>query len=254
MELNQILAIFDREQRQEVTYPGEPREVTPEVVRLLSPHRRVSSLIYSELNESNADMIIRREVTYATGLGHNLSWKVYTHDQPPNLKQRLAAHGFAAQDLESVLVLDLQENGRPLMDEGLLSGVDMRRITGPETIGAVITIEEDVWDEDQSYLQDLAVELQTAPQGLSMYAAYVDGVPASAAWIRFHAGSQFASLWRWFHPRRVPWARPLHRPAGPACSGSCSAWCAFPDDRRQPHEPSDCRKTRVSVDHICPGL
>jgi GNAT superfamily N-acetyltransferase len=34
-----------------------------------------------------------------------------------------------------------------------------------------------------------------APDLLHVYVAYVDGIPASTAWIRFHPGSSFASLW-----------------------------------------------------------
>ena len=30
---------------------------------------------------------------------------------------------------------------------------------------------------------------------IQFYMAYADGVPACAAWIRFHPGTQFASLW-----------------------------------------------------------
>jgi GNAT superfamily N-acetyltransferase len=41
----------------------------------------------------------------------------------------------------------------------------------------------------------LANDLQHDPDHLSVYAAYIENAPASAAWIYFHQGSQFASLW-----------------------------------------------------------
>jgi predicted GNAT family acetyltransferase len=39
--------------------------------------------------------------------------------------------------------------------------------------------------------------LMHSPDSVSVYIAYVDGIPASAAWIDFHqlSGSQFAGLW-----------------------------------------------------------
>jgi hypothetical protein len=53
-----------------------------------------------------------------------------------------------------------------------------------------------VWHENFSAMTErLARDLQQTPDQLSVYVAYVDGVPASAAWIYFHTGSQFASLW-----------------------------------------------------------
>ena len=33
------------------------------------------------------------------------------------------------------------------------------------------------------------------PDLISIYCAYVDGTPVSTAWIRFHPGTHFASLW-----------------------------------------------------------
>jgi len=41
----------------------------------------------------------------------------------------------------------------------------------------------------------LAAELREDPESVVIYIAYCDDVPVSTAWVRFHAGSQFASLW-----------------------------------------------------------
>jgi GNAT superfamily N-acetyltransferase len=57
-------------------------------------------------------------------------------------------------------------------------------------------IEQAVWNEDFAQLvQNLGAELRHDPHQVSFHVAYADGRPASCAWIRYHRGSQFASLW-----------------------------------------------------------
>jgi hypothetical protein len=73
---------------------------------------------------------------------------------------------------------------------------NVQRITDPERVSDVVSIEGQVWNEDFSSLgQFLAEALRTYPDQMSLYVAYVDGQPASAAWIYFPKHSQFASLW-----------------------------------------------------------
>jgi hypothetical protein len=197
MNLEEIRAIFDCDQRRDVMFTGLRREVTPEVVRTVELRRSTVAILYSDLRSANADTIIQRELDYAAGLGCTLNWKLYSHDRPADLGPRLVAHHLQPDELEALLVLDLQA-APPILFEPVPApgaGYTLARITGPERIEDVIAVETEVWGEDHGWLRDLAEELQTAPAELSMYCAYVDGVPASTAWVRFTAGSQFASLW-----------------------------------------------------------
>jgi ribosomal protein S18 acetylase RimI-like enzyme len=53
-----------------------------------------------------------------------------------------------------------------------------------------------VWGEDLSWLMDeLRKELEHAPDDLRIHVAEVDGEIVCAAWVRFHTGTEFASLW-----------------------------------------------------------
>jgi predicted acetyltransferase len=59
-----------------------------------------------------------------------------------------------------------------------------------------MTVETVVWGEDMNWLGDrLRQQLEETPEYVSVYVGYVDGCPASSAWITFHKGSQFAGLW-----------------------------------------------------------
>ncbi len=197
MNIEKMLTLFDKEQRREVEFTGFAREATPEVVRLVDQQAAEgdSMVIYSRLTAANADGVIEAEIAYFEGIGHDFEWKVYDHDSPPNLKERLLAHGFEIGDAEALLVLDLAE-----APPALLAPIshDVRRITKPKELTDVVAVQREVWPEADfiPHLGErLAADLQANPGHLSIYVAYVNEVPACSAWITFHRESQFAGLW-----------------------------------------------------------
>jgi hypothetical protein len=194
----EILAIYDREARRDAVETDSQREATPEVVRAVIPHEQIIVIVYSDLNTANADAIIEREVARARDQGLRMSWKMYTHDRPADLHDRLVAHSFEAQDLEAVMALELAAAPAELLaqpPDRTETGIEIRRITGPENIADVIGLETAIWDTDHSWLTFIAEQMRDQPDTMSMYCAYVDGVAASAGWIRFPRSGRFASLW-----------------------------------------------------------
>ncbi|MBE7550414.1 MAG: GNAT family N-acetyltransferase [Anaerolineales bacterium] len=193
MNVEQILALFDQEQRRDVEFSDVRREVTPTVVRQVGLYHPESAIIYSSLTPDNVEAAIRAEIAYFDHLGHELEWKVYAHDTPSDLKDRLLTHGFEAEEPEALVVLDLESGPVALFQP---VSHDVRRITNPDNLGDLAVVHEGVWQEDFTILHErLAYDLQQNPEDIGVYAAYVDGLPVSSAWIYFHEGSQFASLW-----------------------------------------------------------
>lgn len=196
MNVDQILALYDKDQRREVTYFDVRREVTPHVVRLVSlleTDEPGGVIIYSRLNDANVEDVIREQIAYFEKIGHDFEWKVYDHDTPVDLKERLVAYGFECEEPEAIVALDLQHTP-PILLRPMTA--DVRRMVDLDGLDAVKSVEEEVWEEDLGSLtRRLARQLSQAPGHLSVYVAYVDGVPASAAWIVFHDQGQFASLW-----------------------------------------------------------
>jgi GNAT superfamily N-acetyltransferase len=201
MDKSRIIGLYDQDQRKDITYPRARREVTANVVRLV--HTRDNgegAVIHSQLDESNVEDVIREQVAYYEGLGQGFEWKVYDYDDPPDLKERLAAHGFEVEEPDAIMVLDLDE-----APEMLLRPVThtAKRITDPEDMGHVVEVENQVWGKDFADLgRNLAETLVDDPEWMSVYVAYVEDKPVSAAWIFFPAPgtpsgkkSQFASLW-----------------------------------------------------------
>jgi GNAT superfamily N-acetyltransferase len=198
LSVAQLLAIFDQEQRQEVRFFDARREVAPHVVRL-APLEGLEggggAVIYSCLSAENADAVIREQIAYFEARGCDFGWKAYDHDTPADLQARLVRHGFVAGDREAVVVLDLDEAPafmwRPVVHE-------VRRVAEPAGIADVMAVQEHVWEGEQlpTWLAEhLKEELRQGGENLTVYVAYVDGVPASAAWVRFHPPTRFASLW-----------------------------------------------------------
>lgn len=170
------------------------REVMPNVVRHIDASNVGEGIIsYSQLNEANADDSIREQVSYFENIGQNFEWKLYDYDQPSDLKERLESHGFIVEEAEAIMVLELEE-APEIFWQSVLH--DVQRITDPEKLSDVLTVQQQVWDEDFSSLGEyLGGTLRKYPDQMSVYVAYVNEQPVSAAWTYFPKRSQFASLW-----------------------------------------------------------
>jgi len=152
-----------------------------------------SMIVYSHLDSEQADEAIREQTAYFDSLGHTVEWKVYAHDTPADLHDRLLATGFESEDEEAIMVLDLDDTPQALLEAPSCS---IRRVHDSEALGEVIAVSDEVWHSDHASLgQRLAFQLRAAPDHLSVYVAYVDGVPAGTARIEFHENSTFASHW-----------------------------------------------------------
>ena len=192
MEISDWLALYDREQRRDVVYPDMLRQTLSHVVRYTRPAPGANFILFSDLAGADVDAVIREELEYFTSLHQPFEWKVYSHDHPADLKERLAAHGLIPDEPEAIMMLDLEQASSALLAP---VNAEVRPISQRQDLQDVITVLEEVWGGDFAWVWDrLGAHLQI-PGYLNVYVAYVGGVPASAAWIYFHPGSQFASLW-----------------------------------------------------------
>jgi hypothetical protein len=193
MDIQDILEIFDREQRREITYPGMRREETPNVIRMIPDKLQEGMIIYSQLPDKKIKQIIQQEIGYFSQLGIDFEWKAYRHDQPQGLNALLADLGFEVETPDSVMVYDLSESAG-VMDVDVLPGI--RRLTSSDEVERVLSVQKQVWDEELpnviSYLQ---LQMEQYPDLISIFAAYEGGLPVSSAWITYYPGSQFAGLW-----------------------------------------------------------
>ena len=198
---NNLLSLYDHDQRIAMIYPEARKEtfppdlppgMAPTLVRFIRPAPGMNMILYSRIDEANLDAVIAEQVGYFRPMGQPFEWIVYDQDTPAGLKERLAAHGFQCAEPEPVLVLDLQQ-APPLLLQPVTC--DVRQVSGPEGLEDVIKVMEQVYGGNFGWIrQRLGLHLQL-PGYLSVYIAYEDGQPACAGWIYFLPHSHFAGLW-----------------------------------------------------------
>jgi hypothetical protein len=155
MHKSQIIALYDQDQRKDVTYPDTRREVTATAVRHISISATgEGAIIYSRLDEANVEETIRQQVNYFESLSQPFEWKVYDYDRPADLKERLAAAGFIIEDAEAIMVLDLEAAPAILWQPVRYR---VQRIVDPAKIADVLSVERQVWQEDVSALGEYLI-------------------------------------------------------------------------------------------------
>lgn len=194
MTTNEIRALYDEYERKGADYPGYRRVETELTIRMVNDDEDGHNcLVYSSLGDGNADAAIDGELAYFRGLKRSFEWKLYSHDEPADLKARLAARGFSIGEDEAIMALELAELPPELAMANL---VDARRVTDEEGLAAYAALDALTWPDDhEKYMRELARNFREEPDRQSLWLAYIDGTPACAARIDFPPRSPFASLW-----------------------------------------------------------
>jgi hypothetical protein len=192
-DLDHVLRLYDREQREVVVYPDMRREAAPPVVRHVSRTGERGAVTFARLDEATADQAIGAQIAYFESIGQDFEWKLYEHDAPSDLRSRLESRGFVVEEPETIMVLDLESAA---WAAGEHPAGDVRRIVDAAGIDDVVALLAAVWGTDQASTgRRLTTEVREYPGVLSVYGSYERGMLASAAWINFHEGSRFVSLW-----------------------------------------------------------
>lgn len=113
-----MLAVFDDRMRKNAPpdAPGAYVERVGDVVRQTGPDAAWNGVLWSALDRSRVDEAIAEQVDHYTALGREFEWKLYGHDQPDDLADRLKAAGFVPEEPETLMVAriaDLPPAARP---------------------------------------------------------------------------------------------------------------------------------------------
>ena len=195
MDPHTILHLYDLEMRKDAA-PGLATIYQQPGLTFLTtrpPGPNAGWVIYTHLDPAVADQVIQSTIDFFKQNGGEFEWKVYEHDTPPDLKERLLARGFVSEDIEAVLALDLETVPPGFWEP---PSARVQRISDLEQLAEVTRIETEVWGEPFADLEAmLGAEMQATPDQISVYVAYAGGQPASSAWIRFYPQRQFAELY-----------------------------------------------------------
>jgi len=184
--------MFDQEQRIDIEYPNARKEVTDHIVRFIQPAPGMNLITFSNIDEHTADAVIDEQVAYFSQYDQPFSWKVYDHDAPKDLKERLLKKGATPDDLDAVMILDLAD---PRPDLVASTEIPVREVTTQEGLAAVINILEEVWGGSYAWVTERLGSHLEIPGYLNVYTAQIVEQPVAVGWVYFHEASQFASLW-----------------------------------------------------------
>jgi GNAT superfamily N-acetyltransferase len=151
---------------------------------------------YRELghvSEAELDRLIQAQVVRFAERNERFEWKFHSHDRPSFLQERLAAAGFVAEELETVMIAETAA----LVDRGRTpSGVALREVRDRIDFERIGEMEAAVWGSDEGWHADtFEQELAADPAALAIFVAEADGVVVSAGWVRFPSDTDFATLW-----------------------------------------------------------
>jgi len=192
--IEQLRQLYTQYERIQATSPDMRRDALPNLIRQIPVEAGDrGAVIYSQLDDADADAAIQAQIAYFEQLGCDFEWKHYDYDTPPDLKARLAAHGFELEESETIMALALAQAPAALLQPVTH---DVRRVRDPDELDAIDRIKAAVWGETRDFVtQFLRLTLTQSPERISIYIAYAGELPVSCGWIYFPTESPFASLW-----------------------------------------------------------
>jgi ribosomal protein S18 acetylase RimI-like enzyme len=211
-----LLSVYDRQLRALVPDPppdGLRVERDGPLLRFVGDGRRgfVTYVDLGGVAGAELDALIARQRDFFAARGEAVEWKLHGHDRPADLAERLAGAGFVPEPLETVVIGPVAglAAALPVLPEG----VRLREVTARADLDRIADLEAQVWSTDRGWLADgLAREIAADPRSLTVVVAEHSGsaaaehrgagvreehgdVVVSAGWVRYVAGTAFATLW-----------------------------------------------------------
>lgn len=190
MDRAKLLALLD-EERRSVCQDGQVLESLPAVSRLAAADGSYHVVIASSLG-ANADAAIAAEVEHHRRFAAEFEWKLYAHDAPPDLLERLRLHGFDIGPREAVLVLELAH------PPGWITEPPAHRVVRADSLELVNEyrrVAEAISGEDSGLASELAAAVTTGSLHQRGYISYDGDVPAAVGRLHTHPQSRFGGLY-----------------------------------------------------------
>ncbi|MFD9204616.1 GNAT family N-acetyltransferase, partial [Streptomyces anthocyanicus] len=163
MDHTAVLALFDRDMRENARPfgPGSVVERVGGVVRHVGSERGWNGVLWSDLTEADADAAITEQRRHFAQLGREFEWKLYGHDRPRDLGQRLLAAGFTPEPAETLMII---EAGELDLDAEPPPGVALRTVTDAAGVDLMVDVHEQAFGTPGTALRhQLLALLDEAP-------------------------------------------------------------------------------------------
>jgi hypothetical protein len=195
MDRQAVLAAFNEQIRRHPTpvAPDGHVEYDPSVIRCIGGAHGWTGVTWSGLADNDADAIIAAQVSRFAELSRPWEWKHYSYDRPADLPDRLVAAGFMREPDEALLVAEIADLS---LDIRPPAGVELRAVADEWDIEAVVSVLDEVFGDDHSALgRALLDTLSRRPSSVAAVIAVAGEIPIATGRVKFHAGTDFASLW-----------------------------------------------------------
>ncbi len=186
-----VLRLFDDQLRDRLA-PGEESERVGPVLRN-DRHGFIGYRDLGGLDGAGLDAFIAAQRDHFAARQQRFEWKYYAHDLPKDLPERLTAAGLRPDPPETVMIGAALPLAAPPQ---LPPGVRLREVTTRADLERIRAMKEVVWGTDLSWLPDtLERELSGDGDTVVVVVAEAGDDIVCGGWIRFHDGTDFASLW-----------------------------------------------------------
>jgi GNAT superfamily N-acetyltransferase len=187
LDIARTLELFDRQMRRDV----EPSE--RDALTTLAVGDDWTGVLWTDLDEATADAAVARLVPRLLAADGHAEWKLYGHDQPEDLGERLVAAGLKPEAEEAVVVAELSELD---LDPPLPTGVEVRVAADAEAVAMWVEVNEVALGRSRTDVGRVLLRAleQERPRDLGVI-GYAQGEPVSVGRIEFNERSEFASLW-----------------------------------------------------------
>lgn len=195
---DRLLAAYDEQLRTDAETPGAVSVSRLGPLRLVTFTGGRGFVTYRDLDGADGEGV-RQLVSGA--LAHfeatpeidRVEWKTRGHDHAPGLHQALLAHGFVADEPESIMI---GEAGALAVDVRLPEGVALRQVSHERDVRAMSAMQDEAFGETVSEDRADAVLARLAKHdGMELWVAETDGQMVSAGRLEPVAGSDFAGIW-----------------------------------------------------------
>lgn len=200
-----LLALFDDTMRRNASVAGCVREQTAQSSRYSSATGSLRYVMWHEFSADDTDRCIADEITAATGNVKALLWKVYGHDAPANLGERLLAQGFTDHDRCALMAAPVARVLAALGDAP--AKVEVRQLIDANDLDAYQEIWDCVWPTapNARYVNDYRKLATDRDPGVVFFAGFSAADEPVTSGYLFHApdrpfallcGGATKSAWR----------------------------------------------------------
>ncbi|WP_412079235.1 GNAT family N-acetyltransferase [Streptomyces xanthophaeus] len=197
-ELLKVRDLYDAEMRRGAQADAAHARVerVGAVVRQTVPGPGWNAVLWSDLDEESADAEIAAQVAFFAGreVPSEFEWKLYGHDRPADLGQRLRAAGLVPEPAETLMVARVADLAELPVEPP--EGITLRTVTDEAGVDLMMEVHTGAFGAEHPHIREqMLSRLTHEADTITAVLAMAGDTPVSAARMEMRAGTSFAGLW-----------------------------------------------------------